>query len=79
MKEILLKFGKAFLTGGLSGVAVSLALGVRISSLDDLKGVLTVLGVAFLSGAVHATIEALRPTLPATTSSVVTTTLPTPQ
>ena len=74
-KQVLLKFIKAFITGGLSGVAVSLALGVKVASLDDLKGVVVVLGVAFLSGAIHGLLEILSPTLPATTTSVVTTTV----
>jgi hypothetical protein len=78
-KQVLLKFVKGFITGGLSSVVVALSVGVKIGSLDDLKGLAVLLGTAFLSGAVHAIVELLSPTLPATTASVVTTTTPTPQ
>ena len=77
-KQVWLKFAKGFLTGGLSAVVVSLSVGVKIQSLDDLKGLAVLLGTAFLSGAVHAIVEMITPTLPATTTSVVTTTTPTP-
>lgn len=77
-KQILLKFVKGFLTGGLSAVVAALGVGINIHSLDDLKGVLILLGTAFLSGAVHGLIEMLSPTLPATTSTIVTTSEATP-
>jgi len=72
------KFIKAFITGGLSGVVASLALGVKIASLDDLKGLGVILGVAFLSGAIHAIVELLNPTLPATTLVTTVTAQTTP-
>ena len=75
-KQVVLKFVKGFITGGLSAVAVSLSLGVKINSLDDLKGLAILLATAFVSGAIHATIELLNPTLPATTTEIVTTTIP---
>ena len=65
--QVLLKFAKGMVTGGLSAVAASLSLGVKINNLDDLRGVFIVLCVAFASGAIHALIELLNPTLPATT------------
>jgi len=67
MNQTTKKFLKGLLTGGLSAVVASLALGVKIASLDDLKGLAILLGTAFLSGAIHALIELLQPTLPATT------------
>ena len=76
-KQVLIKFVKGAITGGLSAIVVALGVGVKIGSLDDLKGVLIILGTAFLSGAVHAIVELLSPTLPATTTSVVATTVPT--
>lgn len=63
-KQVLLKFVKGFLTGGLSAIVAALSVGVKIQSLDDLKGLLILLGTAFLSGAIHATVELLSPTLP---------------
>lgn len=74
MKQIVLKFVKAFVTGGFVAISSALALGVQAKNLDDLKGIVIVLGFAFLSGAVHAVVEILQPTLPATTNSVTTTT-----
>lgn len=80
MPQVYKKFIKAFITGGLSAVSASLLLGVKIASLDDLKGFSVVLAVAFFSGAVHAILELLNPTLPATTVTTTTTaqTTPTP-
>lgn len=72
-KQVLVKFLKGFLTGGLSAIVAALGVGISIHSLDDIKGLLILLGTAFVSGAIHATIELLSPTLPATTSTVVTT------
>ena len=72
MKQILLKFGKGALSGGLSGIGLALAVGVSAHSLDDLKGIAIVLVTAFLSGAFHAIVEMIYPTLPATTSVITT-------
>ena len=76
--QVYLKFLKGAVTGGLSGIAVALAAGVNIKSLDDLKGVLIILLTAFVSGVIHALVEMLAPTLPATTTSIVSTTAQTP-
>lgn len=70
-KQVILKFLKGAITGGLTAVSASLVLGVPIKSLDDLKGLLTILGVAFASGAIHAIVEMLSPTVPATVVSTV--------
>jgi hypothetical protein len=77
MNQVLLKFAKGALTGGLSGIGLALAVGVSAHSLDDLKGIAIILVTAFLSGAFHAIVEMIKPTLPATTETVVTTTTPT--
>lgn len=71
-KQVLLKFLKGVITGGLSAVSGALVLGVPVKSVDDLKGFLTVVGIAFVSGVVHAAVELLNPTLPATIVSTVT-------
>lgn len=65
-KQVLLKFLKGAITGGLTAVSASLVLGVPVKSLDDLKGMVTILAVAFASGAIHAIVELLSPTVPAT-------------
>lgn len=71
-KQVILKFIKGAITGGLTAVSATLVLGVSIKSLEELKGLLTLLGVAFVSGAIHAIVELLSPTVAATiVSSVV--------
>lgn len=62
MSQIVKKFIKGFLTGGLSAIVAALSVGVKVQSLDDLKGLLILLGTAFLSGAIHALVEMLSPT-----------------
>lgn len=64
MNQITKKFIKGALTGGLSAIVGALAVGVSIHSLDDLKGVLVLLGTAFLSGAIHAIVELISPSVP---------------
>lgn len=71
MKQTILKFLKGAITGGLTAVSAALILGVPVKSIDDLKGLATILGVAFASGAVHAIVEMLAPTVPATVVSSV--------
>lgn len=63
MPMVYQKFIKGFITGGLAAVSASLALGVKVSSLDDLKGFVVGLVVAFVSGAIHAVMELLYPTV----------------
>ncbi len=77
-KQVLQKFIKGAITGGLTAVSASLVLGVPVKSLDDLKGLLTIIGVAFASGAIHAIVELLNPTLPATVIAKSETTITTP-
>lgn len=66
MNQITRKFIKGAITGGLSAIVAALAVGVSVHSLDDLKGVAILLGTAFLSGAIHAVVELLSPTIPLT-------------
>lgn len=73
-KQILVKFLKGALTGGLAAIATILATGVSVSSFSDLSRLVLVLVTAFITGAIHAAIEMYLPTLPATTTSIVTTT-----
>lgn len=63
MNQITRKFIKGAITGGLSAIVAALAVGVSVHSLDDLKGVAILLGTAFLSGAIHAVVELLSPTV----------------
>lgn len=69
-KQVIVKFVKGFITGGLSAIVASLGVGISIHSLDDLKGVLIILGTAFISGGIHAIVEILNPTLPANAVSL---------
>jgi hypothetical protein len=62
-KQVVAKFVKGFLTGGLSAVIAALGVGVSIHSLDDLKGLGILLVTAFVSGAIHALVEAMNPTI----------------
>jgi len=70
-KQILLKFLKAAITGGITALASALTLGVQPKNLEDVKSIGILLGFAFLSGAVHALAELLNPTVPATVVSTV--------
>lgn len=76
--QLVKKFLKAFVSGGLVSIGASLALGVKISSLDDVKGLAILLATAFVSGGIHAIYELLNPTVGASVESVVTVVTPTP-
>ncbi len=55
------KFVKAFITGGLSAISGAMAMGISFSDIAGLKHALTVLAIAFISGAVHAAYNAYFP------------------
>lgn len=71
--QIILKFIKGFISGGIAAVIASLALGVTVHSLSDFKGLAIILGTSFLTGGLHGLYELLNPTVAATVQSIVTT------
>jgi hypothetical protein len=75
--QLVKRFAKAFLTGGLLALGAALALGVKVSSLEDVKSVAILLVTAFVSGGIHALVEVLNPTVGADVQSVVTVVSPT--
>lgn len=62
-KQIILKFVKGFVSGGIASVVLALSVGVNIHSLDDVRGVLLLIVSAFVSGAIHAVAEMLVPSI----------------
>lgn len=62
MNTFLSKFVKAFISGGVSAVAASLAVGVSFHSLEEAKHAGIVLVIAFANGAFHAIYNVYFPT-----------------
>jgi len=54
IKSIIKRFLKGFIAGGIASVVLALQAGITISSLTDVKTLLTALGVAFVTGGLLA-------------------------
>ena len=74
--QLVKKFLKAFVSGGLVSIIAALALGVKISSLEDVKGLAILLATAFVSGGIHAIYELISPTVGADIQSITTVVTP---
>lgn len=48
------KFWKGFISGGVAAVVAAISNGISFSTLEQLKHAVTVIVIAFLSGAFHA-------------------------
>jgi hypothetical protein len=59
-KAILLRFVRGFLAAGIASITAQLAIGVTVSSVEDLKKLGISLAVAFISGGLMAIDKLIR-------------------